>query len=46
MEVFAIDGGKIRSVHAAMFYANPNVPVPNWAPYEPNFPLVPLPGAQ
>ncbi len=43
MEVFSIDGGKIRSVHAAMFYANPNVPVPNWAPYEPNFPLVPMP---
>ncbi len=40
MEVFAIDGGKIRSVHAAMFYAAPDLPLPNWPPYEGNFPLV------
>jgi len=40
MEVFGIDGGKIRTVHAAMFYAEPDLPVPNWAPYEGNFPLV------
>ena len=40
MEVFGIDGGKIRTVHAAMFYAEPELPLPNWAPYEGNFPLV------
>jgi hypothetical protein len=40
MEVFGIDGGKIRSVHAAMFYAAPDLPLPNWPPYEGNFPLV------
>lgn len=40
MEVFGIDGGKIRTVHAAMFYAAPDLPLPNWPPYEGNFPLV------
>ena len=40
MEVFGIDGGKIRTVHAAMFYAEPELPVPNWPPYEGNFPLI------
>ena len=40
MEVFGIDGGKIRSVHAAMFYADPALPLPNWPPYEGNFPLI------
>jgi hypothetical protein len=43
MEVFGIDGGKIRTVHAAMFYAPPDRPLPNWPPYEGNFPLVPNP---
>jgi hypothetical protein len=43
MEVFGIDGGKIRTVHAAMFYAPPDLPLPNWPPYEGNFPLVPNP---
>ena len=43
MEVFGIDGGRIRSVHAAMFYAPPDRPLPNWPPYEGNFPLVPNP---
>ena len=40
MEVFGIDRGRIRSVHAAMFYAEPDLPLPNWAPYDGNFPLV------
>lgn len=40
MEVFGIDGGKIRTVHAAMFYAEPELPLPNWPPYEGNFPLI------
>jgi hypothetical protein len=40
MEMFGIDGGRIRSVHAAMFYPDPDLPVPNWPPYDGNFPLV------
>ena len=38
-EFFYIDGGKIREIHAAMFYPAPNQPVPNWPPYDGNFPL-------
>lgn len=37
MEVFFMDGGKISSVYAAMVYADPKLPMPNWAPYEGNF---------
>jgi hypothetical protein len=41
MEVFGVDNARIRSVHAAMFYAGPTQPVPNWAPfYDGNFPLI------
>jgi len=40
MEMFGIDGGKIRTVHAAMFYPDPDLPVPNWPPYDGNFPLI------
>jgi hypothetical protein len=40
MEVFGIDAGRIRTVHAAMFYADPDLPLPNWPPYEGNFPLI------
>jgi len=40
MEMFGIDGGRIRTVHAAMFYPDPELPVPNWPPYDGNFPLV------
>jgi len=40
MEVFGVDQGRIRSVHAAMFYAPPDQPLPNWPPYEGNFPLI------
>jgi hypothetical protein len=40
MEVFGIDRGKISTVHAAMFYAEPDLPLPNWPPYEGNFPLI------
>ncbi|HEY5568785.1 MAG TPA: hypothetical protein VIM81_16275 [Gammaproteobacteria bacterium] len=37
-EFFYIDGGKIRAIYAAMFYPAPDQPVPNWAPYDGNFP--------
>ena len=41
MEYFAVDNGLIRSVHAAMFYAAPDQPLPNWAPfYDGNLPLM------
>ena len=38
-EWFTIDDNKIRSVYSAMFYPTPEVPVPNWPPYEGNWPL-------
>lgn len=38
-EWFWIDGGKIRNIWTAMFYPGPTLPVPNWPPYEGNFPL-------
>jgi hypothetical protein len=38
-EWFAIDNNKIRSIYSAMFYPEPEVPVPNWPPYEGNWPL-------
>jgi hypothetical protein len=38
-EWFVIDGNKIRNIYSVMFYPLPDVPVPNWPPYEGNFPL-------
>jgi hypothetical protein len=38
-EWFFIDGNKIRTIYAAMFYPPPEAPVPNWPPYEGNWPL-------
>jgi len=38
-EFFFIDENKIREIHAAMFYPAPDRPVPNWPPYDGNFPL-------
>jgi hypothetical protein len=38
-EVFHVDGGKIRDVHAAFHYAPDDRPVPNWPPYDGLFPL-------
>ena len=38
-EYFYIDHAKLRQIEAAMFYANPFLPVPNWPPYDGNFPL-------
>jgi len=40
-EWFAIDEKKIRSIYSAMFYPPPEAPVPNWPPYEGNWPLPP-----
>jgi hypothetical protein len=38
-EWFFIDESKIRSIYTAMFYPAPEQPVPNWPPYEGNWPL-------
>jgi hypothetical protein len=38
-EVFHLDGGKIRDVHAAFHYAPDDRPIPNWPPYDGLFPL-------
>jgi hypothetical protein len=40
-EWFVIDNAKIRSIYSAMFYPSPEAPVPNWPPYEGNWPLSP-----
>jgi hypothetical protein len=38
-EWFVIDEGKIRTIYTAMYYPEPERPVPNWPPYEGNWPL-------
>jgi len=38
-EWFVIDDGRIRDVYTAMFYPGPERPVPNWPPFDGNFPL-------
>jgi len=38
-EWFIIDNNKIHSIYSAMFYPSPEEPVPNWPPYEGNWPL-------
>jgi len=44
-EWFFIDNAKIHLVYAAMFYPPPEQPVPNWPPYDGNFPLPPSVGS-
>jgi hypothetical protein len=38
-EWFVIDTNKIRHVYSAMYYPANDLPVPNWPPYDGNFPL-------
>ncbi len=38
-EFFYIDEALISEVQAAMFYAPPDLPIPNWPPYGGSFPL-------
>jgi hypothetical protein len=45
-EWFAIEDNKIRTIHSAMFYPSPDAPVPNWPPYDGNWPLSPTLAAQ
>jgi hypothetical protein len=40
-EWFILDNNKIRTIYAAMFYPPPEAAVPNWPPYEGNWPLPP-----
>lgn len=38
-EWFGIEDGRIRTVHSSMFYPEPDQPVPNWPPYDGNWPM-------
>ena len=38
-EWFVIDTNKIRHVYSAMYYPANDLPVPNWPPFDGNFPL-------
>ena len=38
-EIFYIDGGRISKIYSAIYYPGPNESVPNWPPYQGNFPL-------
>jgi hypothetical protein len=38
-EWFVIDEGRIRTIYTAMFYPPPDLAVPNWPPYDGNWPL-------
>lgn len=38
-ELFHLDHGRIRDIHAAFYYAPEDRPVPNWPPYDGLFPL-------
>jgi hypothetical protein len=48
-EWFFIDEAKIRTIYTAMYYPGPELAVPNWPPYDGNWPLpagtVPTPAA-
>jgi len=38
-EWFNVEEGRIRTIYTAMFYPAPELAVPNWPPYEGNWPL-------
>jgi len=38
-ELFHLDHGKVRDIHAAFYYPPQDRPVPNWPPYDGLFPL-------
>ena len=40
-EWFYIDAGKIRSIYAAMYYPDAEAMVPNWPPFDGNWPVQP-----
>src|SRR5499427_1436303 len=38
-EWFFLENNKIRTIYSAMFYPPPEMPVPNWPPFDGNWPL-------
>lgn len=38
-EWFNVEDGRIKTIYTAMFYPPPTLAVPNWPPYDGNFPL-------
>jgi hypothetical protein len=42
-EWFAIEQGKIRAIYSSMFYPEQEALVPNWPPYDGNWPVPPPP---
>ena len=38
-EWFHLENNKIKTIYASMFYPAPEAPVPNWPPFEPNWPI-------
>lgn len=42
-EWFVIEQGKIRAIYSSMFYPEQDAPVPNWPPYDGNWPVAPPP---
>ncbi len=40
-EWFRIENNKIRGIYASMFYADATTALPNWPPYDGNWPLAP-----
>jgi hypothetical protein len=43
-EWITIDQNKISAIYAAMFYPEQDLPIPNWPPYDGNYPEPLLPG--
>jgi hypothetical protein len=42
-EWFLIDQGKLRAIYSSMFYPDQDLIVPNWPPYDGNWPVLPAP---
>lgn len=42
-EWFVIDQGKLRAIYSSMFYPDQDALVPNWPPYDGNWPVLPAP---
>jgi hypothetical protein len=40
-EWFYIEQGKIRTIYAAMYYPSPDAMIPNWPPFDGNWPVQP-----
>jgi len=38
-EWFVIDEAKVRTIYTAMFYPSPELAIPNWPPYDGNWPI-------